>query len=193
MSGRNGACTPEQQSRRITNHREAATTVGSNHDGRTYQHSLTTVLHNLSHDHQHSHRRCQIIKVGRDDKCSEGDRPEQTLGVSGLDPLRDKVEAAVIVQDLNDTHRSQQEHHDTCRTTHIIEEHLIIDKVLHSVARRLITCQKSQVFHCVVSHHVISTVADIDHPTDSANEDSDGRFVHTRQVSSGNHQVAQKK
>ena len=48
--------------------------------------NLTTVLNYLAHDHQHRHRRCQVVKVGRDDKRGEGDRPEQTLRVSGLNP-----------------------------------------------------------------------------------------------------------
>jgi hypothetical protein len=42
----------------------------------------------------------------------------------------------------------------------------------------------------MVSHHEISAIADIDHPANGADEDSDSRFIHTCQVASGNHQIA---
>ena len=72
-----------------------------------------------------------------------------------------------------------------------MDEHIVVDEVLHGITRRLTASQKGQVFHCVMLHYEVSTVTDIDHPADSSDKHGDGRLVHTRQMSCGNHHIAQ--
>ena len=60
----NSTITPTQKSYGIANDRKTTTTIGSNHNGCTYQHALATILNNAVHDDQHHRCRRQIIQIG---------------------------------------------------------------------------------------------------------------------------------
>ena len=191
MRCRHGTITPKQQSRRVANHREASSAVGRNNNGRANKHPLTPALNDAMHDDQHHRGGSQVIEIRGDDEGGEGNSPEQTLGVARTDPLRDEIEAAVVVQDLDDAHRSQQEHHDTRGSPHIIEEHIVADEILHSIARRILTIKELLIFSSMFSHHEVGSPADVYHPSHRSDEHRYGRLVDTRQVTGGNQHVAE--
>ena len=72
-----------------------------------------------------------------------------------------------------------------------MDENIVVDEVLHGVARRLIASQEGHVFHSVMLHHEVCAVTDIDHPADSGDKHGDGRLVHTGEMASGYHHIAQ--
>ena len=139
MGGRNSTIAPQQQARRIANHSETSSTTGGYHDGAANEHALTTVLHDTPHDDQHHCGGGEIVQIGRDDEGGDGDGPQQTFGVVGLDPFLHKVETAVVIENLNDGHCGQQEHHDAGSPTHVIQEYLITDIEFHGTTRRFLT------------------------------------------------------
>ena len=191
MRSRHGTVTPKQQARRITNHGKATATVGCNHDGRADQHPLPTVLYDVTHNHQHHRGRRQVIQISRDHEGGQRDGPQQALRVPSADPFGDKVEAAVIVQELNDTHRGQQEHHDTGGTAHIIQEDLVVDKELHRITRRRLPVQECHILYRVMGHHEVRTITDIDHPPHRCHKHGNGSFVHTGKMTCGDHDISQ--
>ena len=91
------------------------------------------------HDDQHHRGCCQVVKVGREDERSQRDSPQQAFGIARTYPLRDKVEATIVVQQFNDRHGCQQEHHNSSSSTHIFQEDIVIDEIFYCLTRSFAT------------------------------------------------------
>ena len=61
---RHGSVTPQNQSRGIANDGKTSPAVGSQHDGRTDEHSLARVLQDVVHDDEHHGCRREVIEIG---------------------------------------------------------------------------------------------------------------------------------
>ena len=86
------------------------------------------------HDDQHHRCRCQVVEVGREDERGQRDGPQQPLRVAGANPLGDEVEAAVVVQYLDDGHRGQEEHDNAGGSAHVLQEDVVVDEQLDGIA-----------------------------------------------------------
>ena len=107
------------------------------------------------HDNKHHRCRRQVIQIGRDDKCCNGNRPKQALRVACTNPFRDEVKASITVEDVDDTHSGQEEHYDTGSPSHIIEEDVVVDVILDSLTGRRSTTQEFLVVFSMFCHHEV--------------------------------------
>ena len=146
---------PQNQTYRVANYRKASTTVGCQHDGRTHIHPLSRVLQNVMHDDQHHGRRCQVVQIGREDKRSQRDGPQQSLGITRTNPFCDEVEAAIIVQQFHYRHGSQQEQYNGSSLAHVFQEYIIFNKVFHRLAGGLVACQPLHILTRMLVHHEV--------------------------------------
>ena len=133
----------------------------------------------------------KVVQIGRQDKGGQRNGPQQSIGITCLDPFVDEVEAAVGIQYLNDRHRSQQVHHDGSSLSHVFQEDAVINKVLYGIAAGRMFTQKLCIGSRMHVHHEISTPDDINHPPYGSQEDADGGLVHTSEVRSRNQQIAE--
>ena len=132
-----------------------------------------------------------IVEVGREQESSQGDGPQQTVRIASANPLGNKIEAAVVAQNLYNGHRSHQEHHDGCCLAHIFQEDVVVDEELH----RLTGCLASvKPFHIVVGielHDEVFTPTNVENPSDGANEHGNGGLVDTCQMACCYQQIAE--
>ena len=141
------------------------------------------------HDNQHHGRRRQVVQIGREDKRSQRDGPQQALGVTGTNPFCDEIEAAIVAQQFHYRHRSQQEHHDSSSLAHIFQEHMILNKVFHRLAGGLVACQPLHILTGMLVHHKVRAPANIYYPAYGTQEHGDGSLVDTRQMPCGNQHI----
>ena len=191
MRSCDGTVAPQQQTCRIAYNRKTSTTASSYHNGTAYEHALTTVLNNATHDNQHHRGRCEVVEIGRDDEGGYSDSPKQTLRIVGLDPFLNKVETAIVIENLDDSHRGQQEHNDTGSTTHIIQENLIANVEFYSTTRRYLASQIISIFARMLRHDEIGSPTDIEHPTHRTKKHGYSSLVNTSQMTCRYEQISE--
>ena len=144
----------------------------------------------MHHDEHHGSS-CEVVEVGRDEERGQRQCPQYALRVARVYPFLYEVEAAVILKDLNDGHRGQEEHDDAGGTANVPKEYVVVDIGLDGMARRRLSAEELGVLVRVLRHDKVGAPADVYHPPYCSDEHGDGSLVDTRHVTGGNQQVAQ--
>ena len=125
------------------------------------------------------------------DEGGYSDSPKQTLRIVGLDPFLNKVETTIVIENLDDSHRGQQEHNDTGSTTHIIQENLIANVEFYSTTRRYLASQIVSIFARMLRHDEIGSPTDIEHPTHRTKKHGYSSLVNTSQMTCRYEQISE--
>ena len=191
MAGCDGSVAPENEARGVADDGKASATIGGNDNGRADKHALSTALHDAVHDDQHHGAGGEVIEVCRDDECGKGKRPKQVVGSPHAHVIGNKVEASVVVEQLNNRHRSQQEHDDGGCLAHILQKDIVADEILDGLARCWRTMQVFGIVVRMLTHDEVAAPTHVDHPSCRTNKHGDSCFVDARQVSRCYEQIAE--
>ena len=118
-SGSDKTLVPQHDGRHVANRRERATRVGGNDDQRGVDDAVVLVGDKLAEDHDHDNTGGQVVKNRREDERQESNTPQElTLAARVHDALH-PVEAAVLIDHLDDSHGSHQEEQSRRGTTEV--------------------------------------------------------------------------
>ena len=112
-------------------------------------------------EHHDSSR--EVVKVGGQQESDNSNNPQETSRRPCLKKLRNKVEAAVVVQYLHYCHCCQQEKHYFTTITNIFKEDIIRNEKFYIGTSRFGTGKESGVFLRMQIGHEVCSVTDVKH------------------------------
>ena len=130
------------------------------------------------HHGKHHYRRCEIIEIGRDNEGTYRQCPQQLTATPGFKQLCDKIETAVVIENFNDCHRSEQEEHDFRCPSHIFQEDIFSYKMLYRNTGCCTAMEKFCIFSAMETGHVICAITNVENPSHRPCKHSDRSLIH---------------
>ena len=116
---------PQHDSGDVTNGREGTTGIGRDNNHASEQPTIFLVAEEATQHHHHDDGGRHVVEHGRHDKRERTDNPQQVPLALGIDVLGDERKTAIAVNDLNNGHGTDKEHHNLASVTQLHDDCLM--------------------------------------------------------------------